>query len=119
MGLESLVLPGRFIVGPYPLRTRGWCADCAKTAKKERRDSALLLRIGFVAFAGAVWDQGRLSSLGEGDFYVVEVARGDARLEYVPGLVEDRADVVAGGDVDQGEHLHVGLAGDCCGLADG
>ena len=27
--------------------------------------------------------------------------------------------MVAGGDVDQGEHLHVGLAGDRGGLADG
>src|SRR3954451_352673 len=72
-----------------------------------------------VAFPGAAWDEGRLSALGEGDFDDVEIPRRHARLKDVAGLVEDRADVVAGGDVDQREHLYVGLAGDGGGLAHG
>ena len=47
---------------------------------------------------------------GNGISIEVEVAGGDGGLEDLAGLLEHLADVVAGGDVDQGEHLHVGLA---------
>ena len=53
------------------------------------------------------------------DLDQVEVAGGDGRLEDLPGLLEHLADVVARGDVDEGEHLHPRLAGDRRRLADG
>ena len=61
----------------------------------------------------------RVSSLGEGNLDLVEVFGGDGRLEDLLRLLEHLADVVAGGDVDEGEQLHVGLGGDGGGLADG
>ena len=61
----------------------------------------------------------RVAPLGEGDLDHVEVARRERRLEDLAGLLEHVFDVVAGGDVDEGEHLHLGLAGDRRRLADG
>src|SRR4051794_39458422 len=61
--------------------------------------------------AGALLDQGRLAPLGERDLDEVEVARRDRRGERLAGLVEDGLDVVAGGDVDEGEQLDGGLTG--------
>ena len=71
------------------------------------------------ALAGAVGDQLGLAALGEGDLDDVEVARSDGRLEDPARLLQHLADVVAGGDVDEGQHLHVRLGGDGGCLADG
>src|SRR3954470_15234828 len=59
------------------------------------------------------------SSLGEGQIDDVEVFGGDGGLEDLFRLLDHLADVVAGGDVDEGEQLYVCLGGDGGGLADG
>ena len=56
--------------------------------------------------------------LRKGDDDLVEITGGDASAEDLARLLEHLADVIAGGDVDEGEHRHVGLGGDRGGLAD-
>src|SRR3954463_11357972 len=60
-----------------------------------------------------------LTSLGERQLDHVEVFGGDRRLEDLFCLLDHLAHVVAGGDVDEGEQLHVGLGGDGGCLPDG
>ena len=54
------------------------------------------------ALAGALRDHLRLAALGEGDLDEVEIARGEAALELRLAS-SSTPDVVAGGDVDEGE----------------
>src|SRR3954468_22882533 len=60
----------------------------------------------FPRFAGSVWDEARLPTLGKGQLDHVEVTRGHGGLEDLVRLLDHLADVVAGGDVDEGEQLH-------------
>src|SRR6185312_6953751 len=55
---------------------------------------------------GAVLGQAWIAPLGQRHHDLVEVARGDAVGEHLTGLLQRLADVVAGGDVDEGKHLH-------------
>ena len=93
-------------VWPRPHELRGGLASTALPGARRRS-------------LGSVRDELGVAPLRERDLDQVEVAGGDGGLEDLLGLLEHLADVVAGGDVDQGEHLHVGLAGDRGGLADG
>src|SRR5437868_3354852 len=68
---------------------------------------------------GSVWDELGFSSLRKWQFDLVEVFGGYYRLEDGLRLLDRLADVVAGGDVDEGEELYVGLGGDGGGLAEG
>src|SRR6185295_7283142 len=65
------------------------------------------------------WDEMGLASLGEWQLDDVEVFGGDGWLEDLPRLLDHLADVVAGGDVDQRQQLHVRLGGDGGRLTDG
>ena len=60
--------------------------------------------------AGPVLDQPRLAALRERDLDHVEVARRLGGRELLARLGQHLADVVARGDVDQGEQLHARLA---------
>ena len=96
--------------------------DAGRDRRRGRRagaGSSASRLAGSATLAGAVGDQLGLPALGEGDLDHVEVARGDSRLEHLARLLQHLADVVAGGDVDEGEHLDVRLGGDRGRLADG
>src|SRR6187455_1614626 len=102
-----------FLASRDRVKGRGECSSGGGVAMGQatrgrgpRRTTAGRVRRGplplVVRFPGSVWDQVGVSSLRERQFDLVEIFRGYDRLEDLPCLLDDLADVVAGGDVDEG-----------------